>query len=146
MTIHPDMLEQARRFHQAGELAEAERAYQQILQANGQDAEVWYQLGDVVLGQCRRALELRSGYGEVYNNLGLALIELRRSAEAVVILQQGVRLRPVAESHNNLGLALADLGRFAEAEACYREALRLNPAFVDAHGNLANLYKEQGRL
>src|SRR5437879_5848616 len=53
MAIHPDMLEQARRFHQAGKLAEAERAYQQILQANGHDAEVWYQLGDAVLGQGR---------------------------------------------------------------------------------------------
>src|SRR5260370_3000551 len=55
MAIHPDILEQARRFHQAGKLAEAERAYQQILQANGHDAEVWYQLGDAVLGQGRRA-------------------------------------------------------------------------------------------
>src|SRR5947209_7256192 len=55
MAIHPDMFEQARRFHQAGKLAEAEQAYQQILQANGQDAEVWYQLGDAVLGQGRRA-------------------------------------------------------------------------------------------
>jgi Flp pilus assembly protein TadD len=55
MAIPPDMLEQARRFHQAGKLAEAERAYQQILQANGHDAEVWYQLGDAVLGQGRRA-------------------------------------------------------------------------------------------
>src|SRR6266481_1734477 len=35
MAIHPDMLEQTRRFHQAGKLVEAERAYQQILQANG---------------------------------------------------------------------------------------------------------------
>ncbi len=33
----------------------SERAYQQILQANGHDAEVWYQLGDAVLGQGRRA-------------------------------------------------------------------------------------------
>jgi len=41
MAIHPEMLEQARRFHQAGKLAEAERAYQQILQANGHDAEVY---------------------------------------------------------------------------------------------------------
>src|SRR5437879_10939635 len=55
MAIHPDMLEQARRFHQAGKLVEAERAYQQILQANGHDAEVWYQLGDTVLGQGRLA-------------------------------------------------------------------------------------------
>ena len=98
------------------------------------------------MAQFHRALELRPAYGEVYNNLGLALIELRRSAEAAAYLQQGVRLRPVPESHNNLGLALADLGRFDEAEACYGEALRLNPTYVDAHANLANLYKEQGRL
>jgi predicted Zn-dependent protease len=54
MAIHADMLEQARRFHQAGKLAEAERGYHQILQANGHDAEVWYLLGETVQGQGRR--------------------------------------------------------------------------------------------
>ena len=138
-----------------GHLDEAALCLRQALTLQPDYAEAYYNLGNVLVNQKKpqeavaqfhRALELRPAYGEVYNNLGLALIELRRSAEAVVILQQGVRLRPVAESHNNLGLALADLGRFEEAEACHREALRLNPAFVDAHGNLANLYKEQGRL
>src|SRR5437762_9414614 len=103
MAIHPDMLQQARRFHQAGKLAEAERAYQQILQANGHDAEVWYQLGDVVLGQGRRAeaaerfrqaIELQPDHVAARAGLGVTLASLRKLPEAVAELRQAVHLRP----------------------------------------------------
>ncbi|HEX8915688.1 MAG TPA: tetratricopeptide repeat protein, partial [Humisphaera sp.] len=45
----------------------------------------------------------------------------------------------------SLGAALAQAGRPPEAEAALRDALRLNPANVDAHRNLAVLYRGQGR-
>src|SRR5439155_1302039 len=137
MVVHSDMLEQARKLHQTGKLADAERVYRQVLQANGHDAEVWYLLGDTVQGQGRlaeaavaefhRALELRPAYGEVYNNLGLALIELRRSAEAAAYLQQGSPPVSGPRVAQQPGASLGRLGRFDEAEACYGEALRLNP-------------------
>jgi len=91
------MLEQARRFHQTGNLAEAERAYQQILQANGQDAEVWYQLGDAVLGQGRR--------GE----------EQGRLDEALAGYQMQLWLQPDSESaHWNRALAWLQKGDFTQ--------------------------------
>lgn len=72
---------------EAGKLAEAERAYQQILQANGHDAEVWYQLGDTVLGQGRRAeaaerfrqaLELQPDHVVARAGLGVTLASMRK--------------------------------------------------------------------
>jgi tetratricopeptide (TPR) repeat protein len=104
MAMHPDMLEQARRFHQAGKLAEAERAYQQLLQANGQDPEVWYQLADTVLGQgrlseaaerFRQALQLQPDHVAARAGLGVTLASLRKLPEAVAELR-AARLRPSA--------------------------------------------------
>lgn len=95
----------------------------------------------------RQAIAIRPDYVDAYNNLGLALAEGRRAADAVPILEQALRLRPqFAEADNNLGLALADLGRFAEAEAAHREALRIKPRYVEAHNNFASLLKAQGRI
>ena len=49
----PGIFEQAQKLHQAGKLAEAERLYQQILQGNGHDPEIWFLLGDALQGQGR---------------------------------------------------------------------------------------------
>ena len=38
------------------------------------------------------------------------------------------------------------MGRPADAEPCFRQALRVRPAFHQAHNNLGNVLKEQGRL
>src|SRR5438128_12509351 len=103
MAIHPDMLEQARRFHQAGKLAEAEQAYEQILQANGHDAEVWYQLGDAVLVQGRRAeaaerfrqaMQLQPDHVAARSGLGVTLASMIKLPDAFAELRHGVHVRP----------------------------------------------------
>lgn len=51
-----------------------------------------------------------------------------------------------AQDHNNAGVGAALINRFDEAEAHFRRALKLAPDYAGAHYNLANLYRDHGRL
>jgi Flp pilus assembly protein TadD len=60
----------------------------------------------------QRALALRPGYAEAYNNIGAAYCELSRWREAVEALETAVRLQPGSElARNNLAWARAGLER-----------------------------------
>lgn len=81
-----------------------------------------------------------------HNNLGKALSEMGRDAEAVDRYREAVRLMPwVAETHDNLGNVLTRLGRPEEALPEYYEALRLKPDFAKGHVNLGTALGLLGR-
>jgi Flp pilus assembly protein TadD len=81
------------------------------------------------------------------NNLGIALGEAGRIAEAIEHFQQAIRLKPDdAGSYNNLGLALASSGRQPEAIEQYQHAIRLKPGYATAHNNLGNSLLNCGRV
>jgi predicted O-linked N-acetylglucosamine transferase (SPINDLY family) len=70
----------------------------------------------------------------VYSNLAVALLALKRPAEALQCCDMALRLKPqFPEAHCNRGNALVALGRAAEAIASYDAALAAAPRFVDAH-------------
>ena len=72
------------------------------------------------------------------NNLGVALGQAGRIAEAIGHLEQSLRLNPeYAKAHNNLGIALERTGKTQEAIEQYEQALRLKPDLVEAQSNLA---------
>jgi tetratricopeptide (TPR) repeat protein len=76
-----------------------------------------------------------------HNNLGGALMRMPgRSAEAIVQLQEALRLDPdLAEAHNNLGLLYSGMpGKTDDAVAEFRAALRLRPNYAEAHNNLGS--------
>jgi len=79
-------------------------------------------------------------------NLGLALFNQGRTAEAVEHYLEALRIKPDLEAaHNNLGNALLKQGRTAEAIEHYLKALRIKPDFERAHNNLGNALLKQGR-
>jgi len=81
-----------------------------------------------------------------HDNLGIALHDRGRAAEAMAQYQAALQIRPdEAEVHNNLGVALRDAGRAGEAIAQYREALRLQPDYAEADNNLGNALVATGR-
>ena len=106
------------------------------------------------------AVRIQPKYAEACHNLGALLIDLQRSAEAIVWLRHGLRI--IKADHravppnlaqtlfpsvlNQLGLAMTAAARYREAERCYRRALNVKPEMAEAHSNLGNLYQEQGRL
>ena len=107
--------------HQAGRLAEAERLYRAVLQAQPN------QVG-------------------IYNNLSIALKDQGKLDEAATVLRRAVAVSPgYATAHSNLGNILYEQGKLADAEASYRRAIALKPDMADAHKNLATIVCDRGR-
>lgn len=80
------------------------------------------------------------------NNLGDALFDEGRVAEAAAQLREALRLdRAYPDAHNNLGRALAAQGEYADASAHYLEALRLKPDYPEAWNNLGAALAEEKR-
>jgi tetratricopeptide (TPR) repeat protein len=82
-----------------------------------------------------------------YDNLGNALQDLGKPAEAAVEYREAIRLQPdFPEAHNNLGVALQALGKLSEALAEYWVAIRLRPDYFEAHLRLGAALSVQNRL
>lgn len=115
----PTIIEAARRYHRAGDLAEAEIGYRIALAREPDHPDALHLLG---------LLACQVGKGEV----GLPLI--RRAI---------ARAPDVASFHVNLGnvLSLHEDGDDEEAERSYRRALALEPDNVEALINLASLVR-----
>jgi tetratricopeptide (TPR) repeat protein len=80
-------------------------------------------------------------------NLGMALYEQGKAAEAMPYFERSLKLGPDDPGpHNDLGLALVKLGRLPEAVKQYEDALRIRPAFAEAHNNLGLLLSDLNRL
>src|ERR1700677_4449535 len=103
-----ETLNRALELHQGGRLAEAEKLYRSVLQADPSQPKAWEFLG-VLCGQCGRH-DLACEY-----------------------LGRAVALNPNdAICQCNLGHAYRSLKRFSEAASCYRQATRIQPGNVTA--------------
>jgi tetratricopeptide (TPR) repeat protein len=141
--------------HQQGKLADAEQAYQQVLQQQPSHFNAMYLLGVIAL-QTRRlehardlfakVIALRPDFTEAYNNRGAALADLGCLEDALSDYDQAIALQPDHfGAHNNRGAALARLGRFADALSCYDRAIELQPESADAHLNQGATLAKLGR-
>ena len=95
---------------------------------------------------CHQALLTGGPQAEIAFNLGNVLHGLGRPGEAVQRFMQAVEIEPdYVEAWNNLGNTLAELDRFDEALVAYERALLVEPAYADAHFNLAETLEQLGR-
>lgn len=114
--------ELAVRHHQAGELAEAEGIYREILAQEPTHAGAVHHLG---------LIALQRGDVDV----------------AIELIAKAIALQPqYAEAHCNLGNALRGAGKLDEAAAAYREAIRLKGDFPEAFNGLGNALSRAGEI
>ena len=93
------------------------------------------------------ALKVTSNNFVAHNNLGTALKDQGRIAEAISQYREALRLFPgYAKAQNNIGAAMEDQGRIAEAIHHYTEALRFDPDNALIHYNLGHVLGEQDRI
>ncbi len=142
--------------HRAGDLADAEAAYKQILRNHPNHPGALQLLG-VVVSQGGRNLEavelieksisLNPDNAAAQSNLGVVLNKLNRNVESAKACRAALRLEPDnAEAHYNLGNALVGVHQPAQAAASYRRALKLKPDYAEAMNNLGGALMACGDL
>ena len=144
------------RLSQAGQWAQAESLFRQIVSACPNDAQShdfcgWFLASrdeaQAAYQSYDPGVRLSEKFAEALSNLG----ELRRLSgridEAIALLQRAVSLRPeFVEAHFNLALALADQNHFDEAIDRARQAQRFLPQSAEVHNLLGNLLREADRV
>ncbi len=114
--------ETAIRYHQQGNLKQAESAYIRILISQSKNA--------ALLG-----------------NLGAAFRGQGKLDEAIACYRRAIKINPDdSQIYSNLGNALSDLGDMEKASACYLKAIKNDPDYGKAWFNLANALQAQGKL
>ena len=142
--------------HRAGDLRGAERAYRQVLVAEGQHAGAWHMLALIALASRRpelaeqlvlQALASDPHRAEYHATWAEACRGLGRVDDAIAGYRRAIDLRPnYAEAHANLGTLLHVQGDLPAAGACYRSAIDLAPDYAQAHHNLAIICQVLGDL
>jgi len=123
--------------HRAGQIAEAERTYRQILGSDPQQPDSLHLLGIIAhqrgdheqaVGLIRRAIAGKP-FAPFHSNLALALMALGRAGEAAREFAQAIALdQNYAEAHSGLGDAQFMQGQTEQALASYQHAARLKPS------------------
>lgn len=151
------LLRSAFAHHQRGELDDAETLYRRVLAHDPDNLNALQLLGLLVHARDRSpaALDLldhavavadRRGdrsphYAVLHNNLGNALRDSGRGAEAAAHYRRGLAFDPsLAELHRNLGNALLAQDDLAGAVASYEEARRLGVITAACLARLAGAY------
>ena len=150
------IIKQAFKFHSQGNLLDAAKNYQYLIDQDFNNPLIYANYGAVLqsLGKLqeaekstRRAIELKADFAEAYFNLGNILRDLGKLQEAESSHRKSIELKPsFAEAHGNLGNILKDLGKLKEAEISLLKAIQLNPNFAEAYSNLGSVLISLGRL
>lgn len=132
--MSPDaMFQQAVEHEEAGHLDQASESYRRWLHQFGPDAQVCFNLGNVLcalgryeaaIERFRQAVELRAAYVEAWNNLGTTLVEADQREEAIAAFAAALAHAPCyTDALYNMADTLEELGRDNEAQRYWRAYL-----------------------
>jgi len=149
------ILQEGLRLHQAGQLAEAEARYRQLLAREPRHRDALHYLG-LLAYQAQQyeaaarligdSIAVNDDDPTARSNYGNALTMLGRLDDAEAAFRSAVALDPrFADAWFNLANVLREQQRFADADAAYRRVIELRPDHTGAFNNLANLLRVQGR-
>jgi len=155
-TLFEKELNQAVNQHQSGNLEEAAKTYQQILNTHPSNAYVLFLLGTLLNQQkdyqksrlvLTQAYEIDPKNTGILTALGISLRRLNLTKEAIVLFQTAIQYQPnFHDAHYNLGNLFKDLGDYQQAKVCYEAAIEIKNDFTHSHINLGFIYEELGSL
>ena len=134
--------------HRAGQLAQAESLYQQVLQANPKHVDALHMLGvvyyqtdraELAVSLIAQALAIQPKNTDYLNHYALSLRAANQPEAAIKSLQQAVLLQPKdLDLQFNLANTLLTVNRFEEAAGYYRRILRVMPKNDDVREALCH--------
>jgi predicted O-linked N-acetylglucosamine transferase (SPINDLY family) len=149
------ILQNAWRLHQAGNLSEAARLYQDVLRANPRNFNALQLLGFVHFQRgefsdaeriMEKAIRINPTSVDALYNRGCALQALERPKEALQCFGKALTVKPdFVPAHVNRGNVLSQLQRYDEALVSYDKALALQPDAAEALLNRGNALLELKR-
>jgi len=151
-----ELLVQALKHHQNGNLSGAEPLYRQILQADPGHVDAHHLLGVLAhqtghhaaaITLIREAIALQPAAAGFHANLGLVFKKQGQWAQAAECFKQALHLDPQQiVALENLGIAYRNQGNLSEAEHCFRQVLQIQPDSPEGYINLGAVYQDRGQL
>ena len=149
MNTPSDLLAEAHRSIQAGDLNHAQDRLQKVLELDKSKSEAWNLLGWIQSQQKQfpeaiesigRAIAIHPAEPSLHRNLGFVYQTAAEFTQAVSCFERAIQLAPEdANAHNELGVALRSTKRHETAADHLREAIRLQPNVPLFHQNLAEV-------
>ena len=100
---------------------------------------------DEAIAAYSQAIAWEDTHAQVYNNRGVAYVNLRRFDLAIEDFNTAIRLHPdYAAAYLNRGVAYGRKDKMPEALTEYHEAIQRAPGSAEAYLNLAMLYEDEG--
>ncbi|WP_414572723.1 tetratricopeptide repeat protein [Nostoc sp. CCY 9925] len=128
-----------------GEYTNAIASYNQILEVNNSDADLYYkrglalyQIGDYeqAIADYSQAIQINMNDAKSYNKRGLSLYQIGRLQEAINDYTQAIRINPnLAVAYKNRAEARSHLGDNQGAIEDYTQAIKINPDYADVYKN-----------
>jgi tetratricopeptide (TPR) repeat protein len=150
------LIEKGLSLHQHGQLAQANKVYERILENQPTHFDALHLSGviafqtknfSLALDLIGRAIEVDSTSAAAYLNRGNVLKDLKRMEEALKNYDKAILIKPdFAEALTNRGNALQELKLLNQAVADYDKAIALKPLYADAFFNRGNALKKLKRL
>ncbi len=97
---------------------------------------------DKAVEDCKKSIELDEEAYYAYNNLGCALLKLRRVEEAITPLEQAIALDPDRDHlpYLNLAECYVLIGEYDKAVKMYHEVMRIRPKATRVLRDIATVY------
>ena len=96
------------------------------------------------IAECKKAIAIDPEFGNPYNDIGVYLVQLDRSDEAIAWLEKAMQARRYCcyqFPHFNLGRILLKKGNAAEARRLFEKALEYDPDYLPAKLGLEEIRK-----
>ncbi len=149
-----DAIKRALADHQAGRLAEAERAYREILGTNPDHASALHLLGLVAFQSgklkeaedlIRRAIRNDGRQAVFHTNLAAVHEAQGRLDDAAASLESALSIKPdLYDAEHSLGKILLAQGRTDEAVGHFQRAVAAKPDLGEAHRSLGIIHQSRG--
>ncbi len=151
-----EIIDQASRLLSQGNISEAARYYQSLLDQGVTHPGIFSDYGvlciqaglvDQAINLFKKSITLFPNHPEAHLNLGEILRNIGKIKEAELSIRKAIEIKPhFAEAHMSLGNILRDLGDLQAAENSTRKAIQIKSNLAEAHMNLGNILRDLGDL